>query len=115
MAYGACDNGFQRLTPNFGFAGRTLGRSQIAVLYEVYFPLLRPAIITGAILVFVDCMKELPATLLLRPFNYETLSTRIYEAASLELFEEGALPSLAIIIVGLLPVLLLSMQDRQNN
>lgn len=115
MAYGACDNGFQRLTPNFGFAGRTLGRSQIAVLYEVYFPLLRPAIITGAILVFVDCMKELPATLLLRPFNYETLSTRIYEAASLELFEEGALPSLAIIVVGLLPVLLLSMQDRQNN
>lgn len=115
MAYGSCDSGFQRLSPNFGFAARTLGRSQIAVLRQVHFPLLRPAIVTGAILVFVDCMKELPATLLLRPFNYDTLSTRIYDAASLEVFEEGALPALAIILVGLLPVLLLSLQDRQNN
>ena len=115
MAYGAADTGFQRLTPNFGFAARTLGRSQIAVLAQVYFPLLRPAIVTSAILVFVECMKELPATLLLRPFNFNTLSTRVYDAASLELFEEGALPGLAIIVVGLLPVLLLSLQDRQHN
>lgn len=115
MAYGACDNGFQRLSPNFGHAARTLGRSQMASLFEVYFPLLRPALMTAAILVFVECMKELPATLLLRPFNYDTLSTRIYDAASVEAFEQGALPGLAIVVVGLLPVLLLSLQGQANN
>lgn len=114
MAFGACDSGLQRLSPNFGFAARTLGRSQIETLREIYLPLMRPALITGAILVFVDCMKELPATLLLRPFNYNTLATRIYDAASLEAFEEGALPALAIIAVGLLPVLLLSLQNRKK-
>lgn len=114
MAYGACDTGFQRLSPNFGFAARTLGRSQSAVLREVHLPLLRPAIATGALLVFVDCMKELPATLLLRPFDYDTLATRIYDAASLETFEEGALPALAIVLAGLLPVVLLSQQNRRN-
>lgn len=112
MAYGAVDNGFQRLSPNFGFAARTLGRSQLSTLHEVYLPLLRPAIVTGALLVFVECMKELPATLLLRPFNYDTLATKIYDAASLETFEQGALPGLAIIVVGLLPVLLLSTRGR---
>ena len=74
--------------------------------------MMRPALVTGGILVFVDCMKELPATLLLRPFNTDTLATRIYDAASLEIFEMGALPALTIIVVGLVPVILLSTQQR---
>lgn len=114
MSYGACDAGFQRLSPNFGHAARTLGRSQPAVFAKIYLPLLRPALVTGGILVFVDCMKELPATILLRPFNYDTLSTRVYDSASLEVFEDGALPALMIVLVGLLPVIILSLQNRQK-
>ncbi len=112
MAYGACDTGFERLSPNYGFAARTLGRTEWATLRAIYLPLLRPSVMTGALLVFVDCMKELPATLLLRPFNYETLATRVYDSASLEIFEDGALPALAIIVTGLLPVLLLVRQNK---
>lgn len=115
MAYGSCDTGFQRLSPNFGHAARILGRSETATIKQIYLPLLRPAIITSALLVFVDCMKELPATLLLRPFNFDTLATRVYDAASLEIFEEGAFPALVIIFVGLIPVALLSWQFHRQN
>ena len=112
MAFGSSDAGFQRLSPNYAHAARTLGRTQSTTLRQVYLPLMRPALITGGILVFVDCMKELPATLLLRPFNTDTLATRIYDAASLEIFEMGALPALTIIVVGLVPVILLSVQQK---
>lgn len=112
ISFGSSDTGFQRLSPNYGHAARTLGRGELAVLCQVHLPLLRWSVMTGGILVFVDCMKELPATLLLRPFNYNTLATRIYDAASLEVFEEGALPALAIVAVGLLPVILLSLQKK---
>lgn len=112
MAFGSSDAGFQRLSPNYAHAARTLGHTQGATLQQVYLPLMRPALVTGGILVFVDCMKELPATLLLRPFNTDTLATRIYDAASLEIFEMGALPALTIVVVGLVPVALLSIQQR---
>ena len=112
MAFGSSDAGFQRLSPNYAHAARTLGRTQSTTLKQVYLPLMKPALITGGILVFVDCMKELPATLLLRPFNTDTLATRIYDAASLEIFEMGALPALTIIVVGLVPVILLSVQQK---
>jgi iron(III) transport system permease protein len=77
------------------------------MLGEVHIPLLRPAIGAAALLVFVDCMKELSATLLLRPFNFETLATHIYVYASQEQFEKSAIAALTIVAAGLIPLLLL--------
>ena len=89
-------------------AARTLGRGPIAAFIEVHLPLLKPALASAALLVFVDCMKELPATLILRPFDFETLATTVFMLASLDQLEESALPALTIVAVGLLPVILLS-------
>ncbi len=105
---GAIEAGLGKVSPNLALAARTLGRTQAETLREVDLPLIRPALITGALLVFVDAMKELPATLLLRPFNFETLATNVYSYASIERFEDAAFPSLTIILVGLVPVILLN-------
>ena len=75
---------------------------------KVHLPLLRPAIASAALLVFVDTMKELPATLLLRPLNFDTLATWLYAEASRDTYEEGALAALLIVLVGLIPVILLA-------
>jgi iron(III) transport system permease protein len=77
-------------------------------LHRVHLPLLRPALAAAALLVFVDTMKELPATLLLRPLNFETLATWLYAEASRGTYEEGAVAALMIVLVGLLPVVLLA-------
>jgi iron(III) transport system permease protein len=79
---------------------------------RVHLPLLSPAIGAAAILVFVDCMKELPATLLLRPFGFETLATHIYAEASRGTYEDGAVAALMIVLVGLGPVMLLARMSR---
>lgn len=99
--------GFARLSPNLDAAARTLGETGLSALRRVHLPLLVPALGAAALIVFVDGMKELSATLLLRPFNFETLATHVYSYASLELFERSALGALTIVLIGLLPVLLL--------
>ena len=66
------------MTPNVAAAARTLGRSPLAAFFEVHLPILRPALVSAGLLVFVDCMKELPATLILRPFDFETLATSVF-------------------------------------
>lgn len=108
ISYGAIEAGLTRITPSLEMASRTLGRTPIGTFIEVHLPLIRPAIGTAGLLVFVDCMKELPATLILRPFNFDTLATHVYTLASLELLEESALSALTIVAVGVLPVILLS-------
>ena len=108
MSYGAGETGFARISPNLEAASRTLGRSPLRTLIEVDLPMIRPSLIAGALLVFVDVMKELPATILLRPFNFDTLATLVYGQASLEAFEKGSLAALAIVAVGILPVIILS-------
>jgi iron(III) transport system permease protein len=108
ISQGALDSGFDKLSPSLDAVARSLGRSNGAVLREVHLPLLRPAIGTAGLLVFVDAMKELPATLLLRPFNFDTLATHVYTLASLDQFEESAPAALAIVMIGLVPVILLS-------
>jgi iron(III) transport system permease protein len=108
ISFGSLETGLQRVTPNLAAAARTLGRGPLAALIEVHLPLLRPAIVSAALLVFVDCMKELPATLILRPFDFETLATTVFTLASLDQLEESALPALTIVAAGLLPVILLS-------
>jgi iron(III) transport system permease protein len=74
----------------------------------VHLPLIRPALATAGLLVFVDCMKELPATLILRPFNFDTLATHVYTYASLDLLEDSALSALTIVAAGVLPVILIN-------
>jgi iron(III) transport system permease protein len=108
VSFGAIESGLQKVTPNVAAAARTLGRGPISAFFEVHLPLLRPALVSAALLVFVDCMKELPATLILRPFDFETLATTVFMLASLDQLEESALPALTIVAVGLLPVILLS-------
>ena len=105
---GAMETGFSRLSLNIHMASRSLGVSPQATFVKIELPLLRSALATAGLLVFVDVMKELPATLLLRPFNFETLATEVYAQASLGLFEDGALAALTIVAVGILPVLQLS-------
>jgi iron(III) transport system permease protein len=107
VALGAFEAGFGRLSPNLDAVARTLGETALSALWRVHMPLLVPALGAAALLVFVDGMKELPATLLLRPFNFETLATHVYSYAALEQFESAALGALTIVLVGLLPVLLL--------
>ena len=104
---GAIEAGMERVSPNLDAAARTLGATPLATMGRVHLPLLLPALGSAALLVFVDAMKELPTALLLRPFNFETLATHVYSLASLELFESAGIGALAIVIVGLLPVLAL--------
>ncbi|MBC7435490.1 MAG: iron ABC transporter permease [Bdellovibrionales bacterium] len=105
---GAVESALARLPPALEQASRLLGESPNRTLTRVHLPLLRPALVAGAMLVFVDAMKELPATLLLRPVNMETLATLVYAEAARGTYEEGALAALAIVLAGLLPVTLLA-------
>jgi iron(III) transport system permease protein len=107
VALSALEAGFERLSPNLDAAARALGETAFSALWRVHVPLLAPALGAAALLVFVDGMKELPATLLMRPFNFETLATHVYNYAGLEQFENATPGALAIVLVGLVPVLLL--------
>jgi iron(III) transport system permease protein len=107
VALSALEAGFGRLSPNLDAAARTLGETALSALWRVHIPLLAPALGAAALLVFVDAMKELPATLLMRPFNFETLATHVYSYAGLEQFEAATPGALMIVLVGLVPVLLL--------
>jgi len=100
--------GFGRITPRMDDAARSLGQSRGGVLRRVLAPLMRGSLLAAGLLVFVDVMKELPATLLVRPFNFDTLATHAYEYASDELLVEASSASLAIVAVGIVPVILLS-------
>jgi iron(III) transport system permease protein len=112
VSFGSIESGLEKVTPNVAAAARTLGRGPVAAFLEVHLPLLRPAMVSAALLVFVDCMKELPATLILRPFNFETLATTVFTLASLDQLEESALPALTIVLAGLLPVIFLARTLR---
>ena len=101
VAHGQIEAGLERISPNLDAAARTLGESALSTLWRVHLPLLVAPLGAAALLVFVDCMKELPATLLLRPFNFETLATHVYGLASIEQLEQAALGSLTIVLVGL--------------
>lgn len=107
IAYGTIDAGFKKTSVNLDAASRTMGASITQTLMRVHLPILTPVLGAAALLVFVDSMKELPATLLLRPFNFDTLATHVYTLASLDQFEEGAIAALAIAAIGLLPVIFL--------
>ena len=108
VSAGAIESSLEKVTPSMDRASRSLGRNSWQTLWAVHLPLVRAGILGGALVVFVDCMKELPATLLLRPFGFDTLATYVYQFASDEMLERSALGALMIVLVGLLPVILLS-------
>ncbi|MEQ5872601.1 iron ABC transporter permease [Sagittula sp. NFXS13] len=112
IAQGAADAAMGRVSPNLPLAARSLGRNQGQVLTSVYYPLMRASVASALLLVFVDCVKELPATLLLRPFNYETLATRVHEQASLENLGGAAPAAILVILFGLLAVGFLARANR---
>jgi iron(III) transport system permease protein len=113
VALAPIESAFERINPHMDDAGRVLGARKRRVFSLIHAPLLRGGIFTGALIVFVDVMKELPATLILRPFNFETLATQAFRLASDERLAEAATPSLVIVAVGLLPVYLISRQIRR--
>ncbi|MDM7256196.1 MAG: iron ABC transporter permease, partial [Paracoccus sp. (in: a-proteobacteria)] len=108
IGQGAIDAAFTRVAPSLPMAARSLGRTHAGVLRDVFLPLMRGSVGAALLLVFVDCVKELPATLLLRPFNFETLATRTHERASLEDLGNAAPAALLVMLVGLLAVALLA-------
>ena len=112
LSYGTMEASLMRITPNMDGAARTLGLGPARTLKRIHIPMIRGGILAAAILVFVDTMKELPMTIILRPFNFETLATQVHQLATDELLEESALGSLSIVAAGLLPVVYLSRTIR---
>lgn len=108
VSLGAIDSGLQKIRPNLDSAARLMGYRPLSVLRRIHVPLLRGSVLTAFLIVFVDVLKELPATLMLRPFDFNTLAVRAYELAADERLVDAAPASLMIVLVGILPVILLS-------
>jgi len=108
VAYQGVESGLKRISPSMDHTARSLGRRPLEVLREVHWPLMRRSVGAAALLVAIDCLKELPATLVLRPFNFDTLAVVAYQFASDERLAEAALPALLIVLVGVVPVVWLS-------
>lgn len=115
IAEGSIDGGFKKLSPNLDMAARCYGRNRWRTLREILLPLMRPAIATAALLVFIDSLKELSATLMLRPFGIETMSIYVHDLASRGRIEQAGIASIIIMVVGIIPVIILSrtaLRDR---
>jgi iron(III) transport system permease protein len=114
VALHSIESSLAKITPSMDDAARSLGLGQSETLRRVHAPMLRGSLLTAALLVFVDVMKELPATLVMRPFNFDTLATQAYTLASDERLAEASTASLAIVAVGLLPLIAISRQISRS-
>ncbi|MGD1936068.1 MAG: ABC transporter permease [Cyanophyceae cyanobacterium] len=114
VAFGTVESSLVKVRPNLDDAARSLGQSPTRTLWRVHLPILRGGLLTAVLLVFVDSAKELPATLIVRPFNFDTLSYQVFALASDERLYDAALPAIAILLVGLVPTLILSWQITQS-
>jgi iron(III) transport system permease protein len=112
VGLGPVHSSLERIRPHYQEVAHTLGLSRWQVLYRVYLPLLTPGLLTAMILVLVDTMKEMPATLLMRPFGWDTLAVRIYEMTSEGEWQRAALPALTLVLVSILPVILIVRRSR---
>ena len=108
VAHNPLDSALQRISPNIEDASRGLGISGFSMMRQLHIPILKPALLTAALLVFVDVMKELPITLMTRPYGWDTLAVRIFQLTTEGEWERAALPALAIVLAGLIPVILLT-------
>ncbi|MCF3642958.1 iron ABC transporter permease [Rhizobium sp. TRM95111] len=115
MAEGTIDAGFQKLSPHLDMASRTLGRTGGQTLRTVLLPMMRPATLTAALMVFIEAMKELSATIMLRPFNFNTLATLVYEDASRAKVEDASVAAVIIVLAGLVPVFFVSRSINGRN
>ncbi|MGQ0663761.1 MAG: ABC transporter permease [Pseudomonadota bacterium] len=114
IALNATEAGLARITPSMDEVARTLGQGPAGTLVKVHAPIMRGTILAAAIMVFVDVLKELPATLIIRPFNFDTLAVRVYQLASDERLAQASTGALAIVVVGLLPVVILSLMIARS-
>jgi iron(III) transport system permease protein len=107
VAYGPVDSAFERIRPSLLQVARCLGAGNMEILRRISIPMLRTGLVSALLLVFVEAMKEMPATLLLRPFGWSTLATRIYELTSEGEWQQAALPAITLVLAGLVPVIML--------
>lgn len=114
VAYNGSSSGFGQIPLKYDAVARSLGASRWRLAVRIHLPLLKGAVTAAAMLVFVDVMRELPATLMLRPFNFETLSTRVYRLASDERIGEASTAAIVIIVIGLIPVFILNKLNNKN-
>jgi len=114
VAFNSCDGGMARIHDHYDAAARSLGAGPWRLLRRIHLPILSPAVLTAVLLVFVDVVKELPATLILRPFNFETLATRAYRLASDERIAEASTAALSIVMVGLIPAAIIAWQTFKS-
>ena len=114
VAFGSVESSMTKVTPTMDMAARSLGYTARETLVKFHLPLLRGGIAAALLLVFVDCMKELPATLILRPFNFDTLATYVYQYASDEQLERASLSALVIVLSGLIPIIILNRSLTQS-
>ena len=114
VALGSLEGSLGKIKPTLDDAARSLGKTPTQILWQVHTPLMTGGLLTAVMLVFVDVMKELPATLVIRPFNFDTLAIRVYQYASDERLIEAAAPALTIILAGMLPVIFLSVQIARS-
>ena len=110
VAFSPIESNLLRVTSSIDAVSRSLAVSGMGMLRRVHFPMIRVGVLTAMVLVFVDVMKELPITLMTRPFGFNTLAVRIYELSSEGLWQRAALPALAIVLVGLIPVVILILR-----
>lgn len=115
LAHGSLESGLGKISPHLDMAARSLGKTAGQTLRQVHLPLMTKAMATAALLVFVDTMKELSATILLRPFDFNTLATLVYEQASLAIFEDASIAALIIVVIGMVPVILLMRMSNVEN
>jgi len=114
VAFNSLDSSLVKITDSMDMAARSLGESQWGVMRRVHLKLIKSGMFTGFILIMVDVMKEMPATLLMRPFGFDTLATWIWQLTSEGLAEEAALPALTIVLTGLIPILLLNRFEKKS-
>lgn len=114
VALSSVESSLNKITPNLDDASRSLGYGTTSTLVKVHVPMMWGGLLTAAMLVFVDVMKELPATLVIRPFNFDTLAIRVYQYASDERLIQASAPALAIVLVGIIPVILLSVRIAKS-
>lgn len=119
MAIGSLETSLGKISPSLDMASQTLGKSGIAMFRNVHIPLIYKGIMTGGLMVFIESMKELNASLLLRPFNFDTLATHVFAFTSDEQLEQAAMPAIVLVLVGLLPVVwltrsLISQSERER-
>lgn len=114
LSFGTIESSLEKITPNMDGASRSLGCGAFTTLQKVHIPLIRASILTASMMIFVDCMKELPMTVILRPFNFQTLATFVHQYATDEQLGEASLAALSIVGFGILPVIVLSLAIKYS-